>query len=383
MFGLPTRPCTTTRPAMRRGVMAGRHCGGPFCLHPPSDHGPLLGRDHLGHVHQLPPCRRGRLPVCGQHLGRADQQPRHHRSGGHLGQPRGQHPRIGLAVHRPPQLHRRTRAGRLLPGGPRQSAGSQRPRRLGRHHLQLRKRRQLVLRPRRQRPARGLRFRDGGPPELCHGLGFIGSTVANTVRGPSGSPFIYDTFINDNGSAAASSTSTTPPADSGMPSRWRLVGRSQWTGGRCGPTGIYAPTWEPGASFPIARRHASRATPMRSTPNLNTGEAIHVRAHRGGHVRRYGLGSRRLRHFRMLAGAQSPCNPTNFSKVILIYDDAPAGLLNVNGSLFTVTGGPRSFEQPARQRRARGRYGVHRRPACGDAGLPVPGPGSLRWRTRT
>ena len=113
------------------------------------------------------------------------------------------------------------------------------------------------------------------------------------------------------------------------------------------PPGIYAPDpWEPGASFSHLREdmYLSGNANALMTPNLNTGEAIHDPGPIVmGMFADMGWGVEGCVISAMLAGAQSPCNPetnTFSQQVILIYDDAPAGLLNVNGSLFTVTGSP-------------------------------------------
>ena len=188
--------------------------------------------------------------------------------------------------------------------------------------------------------------------ELCHGLGFIGSaTVAGNTGfvGQSGSPFVYDTFINDNGSGGSlldlnNATSGLGDALTG--------GGLVWAGPNglaadVAPPGIYAPDpWEPGASFSHLREdmYLSGNANALMTPNLNTGEAIHDPGPIVmGMFADMGWGVEGCVISAMLAGAQSPCNPetnTFSQQVILIYDDAPAGLLNVNGSLFTVTGSP-------------------------------------------
>ena len=57
------------------------------------------------------------------------------------------------------------------------------------------------------------------------------------------------------------------------------------------------------------------------------------------------MGNPRLLADRRVPGAQTPCNPatnTYSQQIILIYDDAPEGLIHVNGSLFTVTGSPQT-----------------------------------------
>ena len=190
--------------------------------------------------------------------------------------------------------------------------------------------------------------------ELCHGLGFIGSAtvVGNTgFVGQSGSPFVYDTFINDNNSGG--SLLDLNSATSGMGNAL-TGGGLVWSGANglaadVAPPGIYAPDpWEPGASFSHLREdmYLSGNANALMTPNLNTGEAIHdpgpivmgMFADMGWGIQGCGIAA-------LLAGAQSPCNPetnTYSQQVILIYDDAPAGLLNVNGSLFTVTGSPQT-----------------------------------------
>ena len=190
--------------------------------------------------------------------------------------------------------------------------------------------------------------------ELCHGLGLIGSaTLAGNTGfvGQSGSPFVYDTFINDNNSGGSlldlnNGTSSLGNALTG--------GGLVWSGpeglaATTAPPGVYAPNpWEPGASFSHLREdmYLSGDANALMTPNLNTGEAIHdpgpivmgMFSDMGWGVQGCGIAA-------ILAGAQSSCNTetnTYSQQVILIYDNAPPGLLNVNGSLFTVTGSPQT-----------------------------------------
>lgn len=190
--------------------------------------------------------------------------------------------------------------------------------------------------------------------ELCHGLGFIGSAVvagSTGFIGQSGSPFVYDTFINDNNSGGPlldinTGTGTLENALTG--------GGLIWSGpeglaAAVAPPGIYAPNpWEPGASFSHLREDMYLWGDPNAlmTPNLNTGEAIHDPGPIVmGMFADMGWGIEGCTISALLAGAQSPCNPatnTYSQQVILIYDDAPSGLLNVNGSLFTVTGSPQT-----------------------------------------
>jgi len=190
--------------------------------------------------------------------------------------------------------------------------------------------------------------------ELCHGLGLIGSaTVAGSTGfiGQSGSPFVYDTFINDNnsgGSILELNNGTSGLADA------LTGGGLVWSGpeglaAAMVPPGIYAPDpWEPGASFSHLREdmYLSGNANALMTPNLNTGEAIHDPGPIVmGMFADMGWGIQGCSITALLAGTQSTCNPetnTYSQQVILIYDDAPAGLLNVNGSLFTVTGSPQT-----------------------------------------
>ena len=191
--------------------------------------------------------------------------------------------------------------------------------------------------------------------ELCHGLGFIGSAVVagNTgFIGQSGSPFVYDTFINDNNSGGSlldlnTGSNTLYSALTG--------GGLVWSGpeglaAAVAPPGIYAPDpWEPGASFSHLREDMYLWNDPNAlmTPNLNTGEAIHDPGPIVmGMFADMGWGIQGCTITAMLAGAQSPCNGetnTYSQQVILLYDDAPAGLLNVNGSLFTITGSPQTI----------------------------------------
>lgn len=190
--------------------------------------------------------------------------------------------------------------------------------------------------------------------ELCHGLGFIGSAnvVSNTgFIGQSGSPFVYDTFINDNNSGGSLLDLNSATSNMGN----ALIGGGLiWAGPNglaadVAPPGIYAPNpWEPGASFSHLREdmYLSGNANALMTPNLNTGEAIHDPGPIVmGMFADMGWGVQGCSISALLAGAQSPCNAstnTYSQQVILVYDDAPAGLLNVNGSLFTVTGSPQT-----------------------------------------
>ena len=191
--------------------------------------------------------------------------------------------------------------------------------------------------------------------ELCHGLGFIGSaTVAGNTGfiGQSGSPFVYDTFVNDNNSGGSildlnAGTSVLGDALTG--------GGLVWAGpeglaAAVAPPGIYAPDpWEPGASFSHLREdmYLSGDPNALMTPNLKTGEAIHdpgpivmgMFADMGWGVQGCSISS-------VLPGAQLACNPetnTFSQQLILIYDNAPTGLINVNGSLFTISGSPQTI----------------------------------------
>jgi hypothetical protein len=191
--------------------------------------------------------------------------------------------------------------------------------------------------------------------ELCHGLGFIGSaTVAGATGfiGQSGSPFIYDTFINDNNTGGNLldlnvGTSAMGAALTG--------GGLVWSGpegvaASLAPPGIYAPNpWEPGASFSHLREdmYLSGDQNALMTPNLNTGEAIHNPGPIvAGMFSDMGWGVQGCAISSVLPGAQLDCNPatdTYSQQLILIYDNAPPGLINVNGSLFTISGSPQTI----------------------------------------
>lgn len=191
--------------------------------------------------------------------------------------------------------------------------------------------------------------------ELGHGLGFIGSAAlaGNTgFVGQSGSPFVYDTYINDNNTGGSildlnNGTSALGDALTG--------GGLVWSGpeglaATVSPPGIYAPDpWEPGASFSHLREdmYLTGNPNALMTPNLNTGEAIH---NPGpivmGMFADMGWGTQGCSISAVLTGAQLACNPatdTYSQQLILIYDNAPPGLLNVNGSLFVVSGSPQTI----------------------------------------
>lgn len=190
--------------------------------------------------------------------------------------------------------------------------------------------------------------------ELCHGLGFIGSAnvAGNTgFLGQSGSPFVYDTFINDNntGGSILDLNSATNALANALTGGGLVWAGANGLAATISPPGIYAPSnWEPGASFSHLREDMYLTGDLNAlmTPNLNTGEAIHnpgpivmgMFADMG-----WGLQGRSISA--LLPGAQLACNPetnTYSQQLILIYDSAPTGLLNVNGSLFTVSGSPQT-----------------------------------------
>ena len=190
--------------------------------------------------------------------------------------------------------------------------------------------------------------------ELCHGLGFIGSAnvAGNTgFIGQSGSPFVYDTFINDNNSGGSildinSATNALADALTGGGLVWAGASGLAAT---VSPPGIYAPgNWEPGASFSHLREDMYLTGNINAlmTPNLNTGEAIH---NPGpivmGMFSDIGWGVQGCSITAVLAGSQLSCNPetnTYSQQLILLYDSPPTGLLNVNGSLFTISGSPQT-----------------------------------------
>jgi len=191
--------------------------------------------------------------------------------------------------------------------------------------------------------------------ELCHGLGFIGSAnvAGNTgFIGQSGSPFVYDTFINDNntgGSLLDINVGTGAMGDA------LTGGGLVWSGpgglaAAIVPPGIYAPDpWEPGASFSHLREdmYLSGDQNALMTPSLNTGEAIHNPGPIvAGMFSDMGWGVQGCAISSVLPGAQLDCNPatnTYSQQLILLYDNAPAGLINVNGSLFTISGSPQTI----------------------------------------
>lgn len=191
--------------------------------------------------------------------------------------------------------------------------------------------------------------------ELCHGLGFIGSaTVAGNTGfiGQSGSPFVYDTFINDNNSGGTLLDLNTGSSALGD----ALTGGGLvWSGphgvaATVAPPGIYAPdNWEPGASFSHLREdmYLTNDPNALMTPNLNTGEAIHDPGPIVmGMFSDMGWGDQGCSISAVLPGNQLGCNPetdTYSQQIILIYDNAPAGLINVNGALFTISGSPQTI----------------------------------------
>lgn len=191
--------------------------------------------------------------------------------------------------------------------------------------------------------------------ELCHGLGFIGSaTVAGNTGfiGQSGSPFVYDTYINDNntGGALLDFNTGTSALGNALTGGGLVWSGTEGLAATISPPGIYAPDpWEPGASFSHLREdmYLTGNPNALMTPNLNTGEAIHDPGPIVmGMFADMGWGMQGCSISAVLTGPQLDCNPatnTYSQQLILIYDNPPAGLINVNGSLFTISGSPQTI----------------------------------------
>ena len=309
-----------------------------------------------GHLLRFP-CRcASRIPVCRQHLGRTNQQ----RSRPSTWTPHG--PTLGpniLGSASPATMHRNftgaTEADVYYPAAlANQLTENDLRCQCSRHHVQLRKRRQLVLRAGRECAPRRLRFRNGGaartlPWARVHRQRQLGRQ--HRVSWTKWIPFVYDTFVNDNNSGGSILDINSEPAPSETPSPVEdSSGRGPRARRHCSPPGIYAPETlgSPAPAFSHLREdmYLTGNANALMTPNLNTGEAIHDPGPIVmGMFPDMGWGVQGCSIIRSLAGSQLSCNPeTNtYSQQVdpASTTDAPAGLLNVNGSLFTISGSPK------------------------------------------
>lgn len=191
--------------------------------------------------------------------------------------------------------------------------------------------------------------------ELGHGLGFIGSGNVSGSQGFigfGGSPVIYDTFVEENNGTniLTYSTGTTALGDA-------LTGNQlYWFGpeGQAGAGGIrprlYAPsTWNGGSSYSHLNEgtYPSGTTNALMTPFLGTAEAIHDPGPIVlGMFEDMGWTVGGCEISNITLGTQTPCNPatgTYNQQITIEYSGEPVGgLLNVNGSLFTINGSPQT-----------------------------------------
>jgi hypothetical protein len=191
--------------------------------------------------------------------------------------------------------------------------------------------------------------------ELCHGLGFFGSatiTNGNGFIGFDGSPFIYDTFTEQQNGTLL----TTLPNGSTTLASALTNGQLYWGGeeGSNANSGnrprLYAPgTWAGGSSFSHLNENTYPAGNINSlmTPFLGTAEANHnpgpivlgMFEDMGWTVGPCGITSITL-------GNQTACNPVSntFSQQLIVeYENVPtSGLLNVGGSLFVILSSPQT-----------------------------------------
>ncbi|MDG1262697.1 MAG: hypothetical protein P8H59_11705 [Flavobacteriales bacterium] len=193
--------------------------------------------------------------------------------------------------------------------------------------------------------------------ELCHGLGFIGSGNVSGSQGfigLSGDPIIYDTYTETldgtditsfvNGSTALGDALTSNQV------YWNgTVGLANNNGTR---PRMYAPgTWNGGSSYSHLNEGTYGSGNINSlmTPFIGTAEANH---NPGpiveGIFTDIGWGSLGGCIINSITtGTQTTCNPATNSynqQIIIDYDGQPAtGLINVNGSLFTIQGSPQTI----------------------------------------
>lgn len=190
--------------------------------------------------------------------------------------------------------------------------------------------------------------------ELGHGLGIIGSAlvVGNTgFLGSGGTPYIYDRFVV----TATGDTITEVSQGTAVLATALTSGGLYWAGqngvaAATAPPGIYAPSnWESGASFSHLREdmYLSGTPNSLMTPQLYTGEAIHNPGPIiGGMMSDMGWGIQGCFFSNLELGPQIACNPqtnTYSQQITLTYNDPPAGLLNINGSLYVISGSPQTI----------------------------------------
>lgn len=193
--------------------------------------------------------------------------------------------------------------------------------------------------------------------ELCHGLGFIGSASVSGGTGFigfSGSPVIYDRFVENGGGAAITSFPNNSTALGGQ-----LTGNNLFWGGTFGVDAnlgsrprLYAPSnWNGGSSYSHLNEGTFPTGQVNSlmTPFLSQAEVIH---NPGPIVlgmfedMGWGLDNTDCAILNVSAGAQTPCDPATgtYSQEITVeyFDEPSTGSLVINGQNFSITGSPQT-----------------------------------------
>lgn len=192
--------------------------------------------------------------------------------------------------------------------------------------------------------------------ELGHGLGFVGSgNVSGSIGtlGLSGDPVIYDVFVEQlNGTDLTSLTSGTTTMANALTSNNLYWNGAEGIDANNGVRPrIYAPTsWAGGSSYSHLNEGTYPAGNVNSlmTPFIGSAEANHnpgpiVQ----GMFTDMGWTVGGCNFVSITPGTQSACNPatnTYSQQLILEYEAPPAtGLINVNGSLFTISSSPQTI----------------------------------------
>ena len=192
--------------------------------------------------------------------------------------------------------------------------------------------------------------------ELGHGLGFLGSgnvSSGNGFIGFGGNPFIYDTFVENNGG-----TAITAFTDGSTALANQLEGNNLYWNGALGIANnsgtrprIYAPgTWNGGSSYSHLNESTYPAGNVNSlmTPFLGSAEANHDPGPIvEGMFEDMGWSLEECLITNITADNVGSCNPAtnNYTVDLLVeYSSTPAfGLLNVNGATFNITGSPQTI----------------------------------------
>jgi hypothetical protein len=192
--------------------------------------------------------------------------------------------------------------------------------------------------------------------ELCHGLGFFGSaslTNGNGFLGFDGSPFIYDTFTEQqNGTLLTSLPNGSTTLANAFTSGQLYWGGDEGANANGGNRPrLYAPAnWSGGSSFSHLNESTYPAGNVNSlmTPQIGTAEANHnpgpivlgIFEDIGWTVGPCGITN-------ITVGNQTACNPINNTynqQLIVEYENVPSsGLLSVGGSLFVILSSPQTI----------------------------------------